>query len=126
MRISGINIPENKRIEIGLAYLYGIGRQNAKTMLKEAKVDGGKKPKDLTPDEENAIRRQVEKVKIEGDLKREIAQNIKRHKDIKSYRGVRHLRKLPVRGQRTKTNSRTVRGNVRRTMGSGRKKAEKT
>ena len=126
MRISGINIPENKRIEIGLSYLYGIGRKNAATLLKAAGVDGGKKPKDVTQEEENALRREIEKVKIEGDLKREIAQNIKRHKDIKTYRGVRHLRKLPVRGQRTKTNSRTVRGNVRRTMGSGRKKVEKT
>ncbi len=126
MRIGGINIPENKRIEIGLAYLYGIGRSNAKQMLIAAKVDGSKKPKDLTADDENAIRREIEKVKIEGDLKREIAQNIKRHKDIKTYRGTRHLKKLPVRGQRTKTNSRTVRGNVRRTMGSGRKKVEKT
>ena len=126
MRISGINIPENKRIEIGLSYLYGIGRKNAKTMLAAANVDGGKKPKDVTQDEENALRREIEKIKIEGDLKRGIASNIKRHKDIKSYRGVRHLRKLPVRGQRTKTNSRTVRGNVRRTMGSGRKKVEKT
>ncbi len=126
MRIGGINIPEDKRIEIGLAYLYGIGRSNAKQMLIAAKVDGSKKPKDLTADDENAIRREIEKVKIEGDLKREIAQNIKRHKDIKTYRGVRHLKKLPVRGQRTKTNSRTVRGNVRRTMGSGRKKVEKT
>ncbi len=126
MRVAGINIPENKRIEIGLAYLYGIGRPLAKTMLALAKVDGGKKPKDLTPDEENAIRREIEKFKIEGDLNREIQQNIKRLKDIKAYRGVRHMRHLPVRGQRTKTNSRTVRGNVRRTMGSGRKKAEKT
>ena len=126
MRVAGINIPENKRIEIGLAYLYGIGRPLAKTMLALAKVDGGKKPKDLTPDEENAIRREIEKFKIEGDLNREIQQNIKRLKDIKAYRGIRHMRHLPVRGQRTKTNSRTVRGNVRRTMGSGRKKAEKT
>jgi small subunit ribosomal protein S13 len=126
MRISGINIPENKRIEIGLSYLYGIGRKNAATMLKAAGVDGSKKPKDVTQEEENSLRREIEKVKIEGDLKREIASNVKRHKDIKTYRGVRHLRKLPVRGQRTKTNSRTVRGNVRRTMGSGRKKVEKT
>ncbi len=126
MRISGINIPENKRIEIGLSYLYGIGRKNAATMLKAAGVDGSKKPKDVTQEEENSLRREIEKVKIEGDLKREIASNVKRHKDIKTYRGVRHLRKLPVRGQRTKTYSRTVRGNVRRTMGSGRKKVEKT
>lgn len=126
MRVAGINIPDNKRIEIGLAYLYGIGRPLAKTLLASAKVDGGKKGKDLTPDEENAIRREIEKFKIEGDLNREIQQNIKRLKDIKAYRGIRHMRHLPVRGQRTKTNSRTVRGNVRRTMGSGRKKAEKT
>ena len=126
MRIAGINIPDNKRIEIGLAYLYGVGRPLAKTLLAAANVDGSKKGKDLTPDEENAIRREIEKFKIEGDLNREIQQNIKRLKDIKAYRGVRHMRHLPVRGQRTKTNSRTVRGNVRRTMGSGRKKAEKT
>jgi small subunit ribosomal protein S13 len=126
MRIAGINIPENKRIEIGLSYLYGVGRSNAKQILADAGVDGSKKPKDVSVDEENAIRREIEKIKIEGDLKRQIAANIKRHKDIKTYRGVRHLRKLPVRGQRTKTNSRTVRGNVRRTMGSGRKKVEKT
>jgi small subunit ribosomal protein S13 len=126
MRISGINIPENKRIEIGLSYLYGIGRQNAKTILAKAKVDGGKKPAEVTADEENALRREIEKVKIEGDLRREISANVKRHKDIKTYRGLRHLKKLPVRGQRTKTNSRTVRGNVRKTMGSGRKKVEKT
>lgn len=126
MRIAGINIPENKRIEIGLAYLYGVGRPMAKEILAKAKIDGGKKPKDLTVDDENAIRKEIEAFKIEGDLRRDIANNIKRHKDIKTYRGVRHLRKLPVRGQRTKTNSRTVRGNVRKTMGSGRKKAEKT
>lgn len=126
MRISGINIPENKRIEIGLSYLYGIGRSNAKQMLAVAGIDGSKKPKDVTQDEENALRREIDKIKIEGDLRRGIAANIKRHKDIKTYRGVRHLRKLPVRGQRTKTNSRTVRGNVRKTMGSGRKKVEKT
>lgn len=126
MRIAGINIPENKRIEIGLSYLYGVGRQNAMQILAAANVDGGKKPKDITVDEENAIRKEIEKIKIEGDLKRQIAANIKRHKDIKTYRGTRHMRKLPVRGQRTKTNSRTVRGNVRKTMGSGRKKVEKT
>jgi small subunit ribosomal protein S13 len=126
MRIAGINIPEKKRIEIGLAYLFGIGRPLAKTILQKAKVDGGKKPADLTPEEENAIRREIEKFKIEGDLSREIQQNVKRLKDIKAYRGTRHMKHLPVRGQRTKTNSRTVRGNVRRTMGSGRKKVEKT
>jgi small subunit ribosomal protein S13 len=126
MRISGITIPDNKRVEIGLAFLYGIGRPLAQKIVLAAGVDGGKKTKDLTPEEENAIRKQVEDYGIEGDLRREIAQNVKRLKDIKAYRGIRHMRKLPVRGQRTKTNSRTVRGNVRRTMGSGRKKAEKT
>ena len=126
MRIAGITIPDNKRVEIALGYLYGVGRPMAKTILAAAKVDGGIKSKDLTPEQENAIRREIEKFKIEGDLSREIQQNIKRLKDIKAYRGVRHMKHLPVRGQRTKTNSRTVRGNVRRTMGSGRKKAEKT
>ena len=126
MRIAGITIPENKRIEIGLSYLYGIGMKNSKTLLAAAGIDGGKKPADVTLEEENALRREIEKIKIEGDLKRQIAANIKRHKDVKSYRGLRHLKKLPVRGQRTKTNSRTVRGNTRKTMGSGRKKVEKT
>ncbi len=120
MRIAGINIPENKRVEIGLAYLYGIGRSNAKAMLAAAGVDGAKKPKDLTVEDENKIRREIEKVKIEGDLKREVAQNIKRHKDIKSYRGVRHLRKLPVRGQRTKTNAR-IRKGKRKTVANKKK-----
>jgi small subunit ribosomal protein S13 len=126
MRIAGITIPDNKRVDVALAYLYGVGRPLAKTLLAAAKVDGSIKSKDLTADQENAIRREIEKFKIEGDLSREIQQNIKRLKDIKAYRGVRHMKHLPVRGQRTKTNSRTVRGNVRRTMGSGRKKAEKT
>ncbi len=126
MRISGITIPENKRIEIGLAFLYGIGIPLAKTLVKKAGVDGAIKSKDLTAEQEAAIRKEVETYRIEGDLRREVAQNVKRLKDIKAYRGVRHMRKLPVRGQRTKTNSRTVRGNVRRTMGSGRKKSEKT
>lgn len=125
MRISGINIPEEKRLEIGLAILYGVGRPLARTILLRAKVDYGKKPKDLSPEEENEIRKIVEGYKIEGDLKREVAGNIKRLKDIKSYRGTRHLRGLPSRGQRTKTNSRTRRGNVRKTMGSGKRAVEK-
>ncbi|MFA6552078.1 MAG: 30S ribosomal protein S13 [Candidatus Paceibacterota bacterium] len=125
MRLLGITIPETKRIEIGMAILYGVGRPLAQKILKEAKVDGSKKPKDLTPDEENAIRKVIEKIKLEGDLKREVAGNIKRLKDIKAYRGVRHMRSLPSRGQRTKTNSRTRRGNTRKTMGTGRKIADK-
>ena len=126
MRIFGITIPENKRLEIGLTTFYGIGRPRAQEILAEAGVEFGKKPKDLSETEEGKIRKIVEALKLEGDLKREISSNIKRLKDIKCYRGVRHLRKLPVRGQRTKTNSRTVRGNVRKTMGSGRRKVEKT
>ncbi len=126
MRIAGITIPDKKRIEIGLTAVYGIGRVRAKEILKKAGVDGGKKPADLGAQEENAIRKEIESFKTEGDLRREVAQNIKRLKDVKCYRGVRHLRRLPVRGQRTKTNSRTVRGNVRKTMGSGRRKLEKT
>ena len=125
MRILGITLPEEKRIEIGLTILYGIGRSRARAILDAAKVEYGKKPKDITIDEENAIRKSVESYKIEGDLKREVAGNIKRLKDIKSYRGTRHQRGLPSRGQRTKTNSRTRRGNVRKTMGTGRKVADK-
>lgn len=126
MRILGINIPNEKRLEIGLTELYGIGIARARKVLDEAGVPHGKKAADVTLDEENTIRKIVESLKIEGNLKREVAANIKRLKDIKAYRGVRHMRKLPVRGQRTKTNSRTVRGNVRKTMGSGRRKTEKT
>ena len=126
MRILGITIPDTKRLEIGLTCLYGIGHSRAKEILAKAGVDMGRKSKDLSVDEENAIRKIVEAYKIEGDLKRQVSGNIKRLKDIKSYRGIRHLRGLPSRGQRTKTNSRTVRGNVRKTMGSGRRKVEKT
>ena len=126
MRIVGITIPEQKRIDIGLTALYGIGRPRAKTILQKLKIDPSKKPKEITQTEENAIRKEIESFKTEGDLRREVAQNIKRLKDIKSYRGTRHLKRLPVRGQRTKTNSRTIRGNVRKTMGSGRRKLEKT
>jgi small subunit ribosomal protein S13 len=125
MRLLGITIPDEKRIEIGLTVLYGIGRSRAKEILKSAEVEEGKKPKDISTDEENRIRIEVERFTLEGDLKREVAANVKRLKDIKAYRGVRHMRGLPVRGQRTKTNSRTRRGNVRKTMGTGRKVAEK-
>ncbi len=125
MRIAGITLPTDKRMEIALTAIYGVGRPRAKKILDEAKVDWSKKTGDLTSDEEARLRKLIEAVKIEGDLKREISANIKRLKDIKSYRGSRHARGLPVRGQRTKTNSRTRRGNVRKTMGSGRKKVEK-
>ena len=125
MRISGITIPDSKRLEYGLRIIFGVGHSLALGILADAKVDPAKKAKDLTPDEENALRREIEKFKIEGDLKRDISSNIKRLKDIKAYRGVRHLRGLPVRGQRTKTNSRTRRGNIRKTMGTGRRAVEK-
>ncbi|MDD4989222.1 MAG: 30S ribosomal protein S13 [Candidatus Pacebacteria bacterium] len=126
MRIVGITIPDNKRLEIGLTALYGIARSRAQMILDEAKIGHGVKAKDLKPEEENEIRKIIEKMKIEGDLKREVGSNIKRLKDIKAYRGIRHLRMLPSRGQRTKTNSRTRRGNVRKTMGTGRRKESKT
>ncbi len=126
MRILGITIPDEKRLEIGLSAIYGIGIPSARRILDQVGIARGKKAKDLSPEEENSIRAVVEKITIEGNLKREIAANIKRLKDIKSFRGVRHLKRLPVRGQRTKTNSRTVRGNVRKTMASGRRKESKT
>lgn len=124
MRILGITLPDNKRMEIALTTLYGIGRPRAHTILEKAGVDFGKKAKELSAEEENAIRKIIEGNKIEGDLKREVAGNIKRLKDIKCYRGVRHQRHLPTRGQRTKTNARTLKG-PKKTMGSGRKKEEK-
>jgi len=126
MRILGITIPNNKHLDIALTSLFGIGVSRARTILKEVGVDANKKSDDLNTDQENAIRKIIEAMPIEGLLKRDIASNIKRLKDIKAYRGVRHLHRMPVRGQRTKTNSRTVRGNVRKTMASGRRKTEKT
>lgn len=124
MRILGITIPEEKRIEIGLTILYGVGRSRAHTVLDKAKVPYGLKPKEISVDQENAIRKVFEEIKIEGDLKREVAGNIKRLKDVKSYRGSRHSKNLPSRGQRTKTNARTRRG-AKKTMGTGRKVADK-
>jgi len=124
MRIVGTNIPNEKKIRISLRYIYGIGPTIADKILKQAKIDGETRTKDLKPEQEDKIRALAEKeYVIEGDLRREVGANIKRLKDIKCYRGVRHMRHLPVRGQRTKTNSRTVRGNTRKTMGSGRVKA---
>lgn len=127
MRIVGINIPDQKRVEIALTYIYGIGRSAGQKVLKHAGVQPGKRAKDLTPDEVGKIQVQIEKhYMVEGELRQRVRQNIQRLKDLKAYRGLRHLRRLPARGQRTKTNSRTVRGNVRKTMGSGRRKLEKT
>ena len=124
MRISGITIPGNKRLEIGLTAVYGIGRPLAKKILNDLDIDYGLKPADLSDEEENKIRKAVESLNIEGELKRTVAANIKRLKDIASYKGNRHSRRLPARGQRTKTNARTLKG-VKKTMGSGRKKVEK-
>jgi len=126
MRILGITIPNNKRLDIGLTCLYGIGISRSKKILMQAGIDGSVKADTLTVDQENDIRKIIETMSIEGGLKREIASDIKRLKDIKAYRGIRHMRRLPVNGQRTKTNSRTVRGNVRKTMASGRRKESKT
>lgn len=125
MRISGITIPDTKRLEYALTAIYGIGLARSRKILDAAKVAHDKKGPAITAEEENRIRKAVESFKIEGDLKREVSGNIKRLKDIKSYRGTRHLKGLPSRGQRTKTNSRTRRGNVRKTMGSGKRKTEK-
>jgi small subunit ribosomal protein S13 len=126
MRIAGITIPEEKRLEIGLTAIYGVGRPRAQSTLAGLGIDFGKRPKDLSAKEETALREAVEKFMVEGELRREISGNIRRLKDIKSYRGSRHAKHLPARGQRSKTNSRTVRGNVRKTMTSGRRKLEKT
>jgi len=123
MRLVGINIPDNKRVEIALTYIYGIGRISAVKMIKAANIEFGKLAKDLTSEEVNKLKEYIEKkVKFEGELRQIIRGNIKRLKEIQCYRGRRHERKLPSRGQRTKTNSRTVRGNVRRTVGSGKRK----
>ena len=124
MRIAGITIPDNKKIEYALPYIYGVGLSSSRVIIKQARVDPGKRAKDLDAQEVNRIREIIEKNHtIEGDLRRDIMTNIKRLRELQTYRGSRHIRGLPVRGQRTKTNSRTRRGNVRRTMGSGRKPA---
>jgi small subunit ribosomal protein S13 len=127
-RIAGVTLPQNKRIEISLTYIYGIGLTTAKKILTQTNIDPNKRTQELKEEEVNKLRDIIEKEhKVEGELKRETLMNIKRLKEIGSYRGHRHAKNLPVRGQRTKTNSRTVRGNVRRTMGSGRRpSAEKT
>lgn len=126
MRIAGVNIPEEKRLEIGLTAVYGVGRPLAKTILESLSIDFGKRPKDLSTEEEGAIRTAIESRPIEGNLRRLISSNVKRLREIKSWRGDRHMKKLPVHGQTTRTNSRSIRGNVRKTMTSGRRKLEKT
>ncbi len=125
-RIAGITLP-NKRIEIALTYIYGIGRSKSGQILSKLGISKDTRANDLPEGEVHRLREEIEKnLKVEGELRRDVQANIKRLKDIGSYRGSRHAKGLPVRGQRTKTNCRTVRGNVRRTMGSGRTKAEKT
>ncbi len=125
MRIFGVNIPDNKRVEISLTYLYGIGRVLSVRALTAAKVDLSKRAKDLTADEVARIQGFIEKnFPVEGELRQRIRANINRLKELQAYRGLRHLRRLPVRGQRTRTNSRTVRGNVRKTAGSGKRKVD--
>ena len=123
-RIIGVNIPDNKPISIALTYIYGIGQSLSSKILKEAGIDFQKRTKELTEPEVAKLREIIEKkYKIEGDLRREVMMAIKRLKDIGAFRGIRHIKRLPVRGQRTRTNTRTVRGNVRKTVGSGRKAA---
>lgn len=126
MRIAGVTIPDNKQLAYALPLIYGIGMTRAREILEKAQVASEKKGSELTDDEEQRIRSLAESFVIEGELRREIGQDIKRLKDIRSARGARHERGLPVRGQRTKTNSRTRRGNVRKTMTSGRRTLEKT
>ena len=126
-RIAGINIPPNKRIDIALLYIYGIGETRTKQALAAAHIDPKSHAKDLSEAEVNQLREFIEKnFKVEGELRRDVMGHVKRLKEIGSYRGSRHAKNLPVHGQRTKTNSRTVRGNVRKTMGSGKRKLEKT
>lgn len=126
LRIAGITIPEKKRLEIGLTAIFGVGRPRALATLQALGIDPGMKPDALSAKDEAALREAIEKFTIEGELRRSVSSNIRRLKDIKSHRGSRHMKKLPVRGQTSKTNSRTVRGNVRKTMTSGRRKLEKT
>lgn len=125
MRLLGINIPDEKRTEVALTYIYGIGQSAARRIINLTKVDPNKRAKNLTTEELNRVKEIIEKNYItEGELRRNIQSHIKRLIEIQSYRGLRHIRRLPVRGQRTRTNSRTVRGNVRKTVGSGKRKTE--
>ncbi len=125
MRLVGINIPDEKRIEISLTYIYGIGLTSAIKMLKMANISPDKRTKELTQEDLSKLKEVIEKnYKIEGELRQIVKGNINRLKEIKCYRGNRHERRLPLRGQRTKTNSRTVRGNVRKTVGSGKRKTD--
>ena len=126
IRIAGINLPSNKRIERALPYIYGIGITQSRVILKKLNINFDTRVKDLSEADAHHLRETIEKnYRVEGDLRRDVLSNVKRLKEIGSYRGSRHTKGLPVRGQRTKTNSRTVRGNKRRTMGSGKRAVEK-
>lgn len=121
-RIAGVDLPNEKRADIGLTYIYGIGRSNVKIMLEKAKVDGAKRIKDLTEEEINKLSKALEGITVEGDLTREISQNIRRLEDIGAYRGLRHRKGLPARGQNTRHNARTRKGK-RKTVGTVKKEA---
>ena len=126
-RIGGINIPDNKRIPFALCAIHGVGRSLALRVVRATGIDADKKAGELGADEEARLREYIERnLKIEGELRQHVRQSIKLMKDLGTYRGFRHSKKLPVRGQRTRTNSRTVRGNVRKTVTSGKRKLEKT
>ncbi len=124
-RIAGVELPTEKRVDIGLTYIFGIGRSNVVNVIKDAGVDGAKRIKDLTEEEINKLQRCVDKFKVEGDLRQEIEQNIKRLEETGSFRGLRHKKGLPVRGQRTRSNARTRRGK-RKTVGAIRKEVSAT
>ncbi len=125
MRLVGINIPDEKRIDIALTYVYGIGTTSAQRICAATKINPTKRAKELKPEEVDRIKNELEKTyKIEGELRQVLKTNIARLKEVKAYRGIRHMKRLPTRGQRTKTNSRTVRGNVRHTAGSGKRKVD--
>jgi len=127
LRILGVNLPEEKRIEIALTYLKGIGLHRSRKILDSVGIDPNRRGHEITSEEVSKIQKFIESnYKVEGELNRILMMNIKRLKEIGAYRGTRHSKGLPVRGQRTKTNSRTVRGNVRKTAGSGKRKVEKT
>ena len=117
MRIAGVNLPDQKRVDIALSYLYGIGRSNVKHVLKAAEIDAAVRVKDLTEEDQKRITKALESIKVEGDLRAEVLESIKRLKEAGTYRGLRHIRSLPVRGQRTRSNARTKRGK-RMTIGA--------
>lgn len=122
-RIVGVDLPQDKRVDIGLTYIYGVGRSNVVGLLEETKIDGAKRVKDLTEEELNKIQKALEKLTVEGDLRRQIDQNIRRLEDIGAYRGLRHRKGLPSRGQRTRNNARTRKGK-RKTVGTVRKETK--